>query len=324
MSRGRHRKPTNAARGLSRIAITGAAATSSVCLLSGAAQASDTGRDPATGSGTYTCDRAHLAFAACQPENLGQTVSYPHFDGARNPSSSRPPVSRPSPSTDWNAIAACESGGDWSTDTGNGYSGGLQFTPSTWAAFGGLSSAPRAASATRSEQIAVAEKVLKGQGIGAWPVCGKHGGGQGEPGASSGGTNGAGTIGAGDERGDTATPSGQAGPEIVAYARTFIGVPYVYGGTTRAGIDCSGLVQQVLRHAGADPPRTAAAQAAWAVRIPPSRARPGDLVFGVDGGIHHVGIYLGNDKMIDAPQPGTTVGVHTLYKDSTLFERVPS
>ncbi|MGW2461451.1 transglycosylase family protein [Streptomyces sp. NPDC001761] len=71
----------------------------------------------------------------------------------------------------WNKVAACESSGNWSINTGNGYYGGLQFTQSTWEAYGGTRFAPRADLATRAEQIAVAEKVLDGQGPGAWPVC---------------------------------------------------------------------------------------------------------------------------------------------------------
>ncbi|MEV0182643.1 transglycosylase family protein [Streptomyces sp. NPDC050625] len=71
----------------------------------------------------------------------------------------------------WNKVAACESSGNWSINTGNGYYGGLQFTASTWAAYGGTKYAPRADLATRDQQIAVAEKVLDGQGPGAWPVC---------------------------------------------------------------------------------------------------------------------------------------------------------
>ncbi|CAL9285085.1 transglycosylase family protein [Streptomyces sp. SudanB182_2057] len=71
----------------------------------------------------------------------------------------------------WNKVAACESSGDWSVNTGNGYYGGLQFTRSTWEAYGGTRYAPRADLAGRDEQIAVAEKVLDGQGPGAWPVC---------------------------------------------------------------------------------------------------------------------------------------------------------
>ncbi|MFJ9348571.1 transglycosylase family protein [Streptomyces sp. NPDC101237] len=71
----------------------------------------------------------------------------------------------------WDKVAACESSGDWGINTGNGYYGGLQFTQSTWEAYGGTRYAPRADLATRDQQIAVAEKVLGGQGPGAWPVC---------------------------------------------------------------------------------------------------------------------------------------------------------
>ncbi|QNS02953.1 transglycosylase family protein [Streptomyces xanthii] len=76
----------------------------------------------------------------------------------------------------WNKVAACESSGNWSINTGNGYYGGLQFTGSTWAAYGGTAYAPRADLATRDQQIAVAEKVLDGQGPGAWPVCSQRAG----------------------------------------------------------------------------------------------------------------------------------------------------
>jgi hypothetical protein len=72
----------------------------------------------------------------------------------------------------WDAVAACESGGNWSTATGNGYYGGLQFTMGTWRANGG-SGSPHQAS--KGEQIRVAENVLRSQGIGAWPVCGRRG-----------------------------------------------------------------------------------------------------------------------------------------------------
>ena len=69
----------------------------------------------------------------------------------------------------WDAVAACESGGDWSINTGNGYYGGLQFSQSTWEANGGSGSA---SNASKAEQIRVAENVLASQGAGAWPVCG--------------------------------------------------------------------------------------------------------------------------------------------------------
>jgi hypothetical protein len=72
----------------------------------------------------------------------------------------------------WDAIAACESGGNWGINTGNGYYGGLQFTMGTWRANGGQGSP---AGASREEQIRVAQNVLSRQGLGAWPVCGKRG-----------------------------------------------------------------------------------------------------------------------------------------------------
>jgi LysM repeat protein len=72
-------------------------------------------------------------------------------------------------STVWDKIAACESGGNWAINTGNGYYGGLQFTQQTWAGAGGLAYAPRADLATRDQQIAVASKLS----LGNWPVCGR-------------------------------------------------------------------------------------------------------------------------------------------------------
>ncbi|MFF4077845.1 peptidoglycan DD-metalloendopeptidase family protein [Streptomyces sp. NPDC001777] len=71
----------------------------------------------------------------------------------------------------WEKVAACESTGNWHINSGNGYFGGLQFTRSTWAAYGGTLYAPRADLATKDQQMAIAEKVLEGQGPGAWPGC---------------------------------------------------------------------------------------------------------------------------------------------------------
>lgn len=71
----------------------------------------------------------------------------------------------------WDTIAQCESGGNWAINTGNGYSGGLQFSPQTWTGHGGGQYAPTANGASREQQIAVAERVLASQGWGAWPSC---------------------------------------------------------------------------------------------------------------------------------------------------------
>ncbi|KRF04008.1 transglycosylase [Arthrobacter sp. Soil782] len=97
---------------------------------------------------------ARRGFAAAALVGVGITASA----GAANAA----------PASTWDALAQCESGGNWGINTGNGFSGGLQFTPSTWAGFGGQG-LPQDAS--RAEQIAVAERVLDGQGWGAWPAC---------------------------------------------------------------------------------------------------------------------------------------------------------
>ncbi|MEI7913192.1 MAG: transglycosylase family protein [Mycobacteriaceae bacterium] len=77
------------------------------------------------------------------------------------------------PDSEWDTVARCESSGNWAINTGNGYQGGLQFSPSTWLGYGGGAFASAAHLATRDQQIAIAEKVLAGQGRGAWPVCGR-------------------------------------------------------------------------------------------------------------------------------------------------------
>jgi len=85
-------------------------------------------------------------------------------------------ASSASASTVWDRVAACESSGNWSINTGNGYYGGLQFSDSTWDAFGGERYASTANRATKAQQITVAQKVLAAQGPGAWPTCGARAG----------------------------------------------------------------------------------------------------------------------------------------------------
>lgn len=89
---------------------------------------------------------------------------------------------------DWDDVAACESGGNWSSNTGNGYQGGLQFSDSTWDAMGGTEFAGSADQATREQQIIVAERTLAEQGWDAWPGCAAQlglSGGGGEPSSDS-------------------------------------------------------------------------------------------------------------------------------------------
>lgn len=75
------------------------------------------------------------------------------------------------PDSDWDRLAQCEAGGNWGINTGNGYHGGLQFSPRTWSGHGGGEFASTANQASREQQIVVAERVLESQGWGAWPSC---------------------------------------------------------------------------------------------------------------------------------------------------------
>src|ERR1700752_3864526 len=102
------------------------------------------------------------------------TVAKIPFTGAVLGGSSLALAAQASAASDaeWDQVARCESGGNWAINTGNGYQGGLQFTPGTWIGNGGGQYAPAAQLATKEQQIAVAERVLAHQGRGAWPVCG--------------------------------------------------------------------------------------------------------------------------------------------------------
>lgn len=97
-----------------------------------------------------------LAIAGIAVAGIGATVA---------------PAANAAPDSDWDRLAQCEAGGNWAINTGNGYHGGLQFSPSTWNAYGGQEFAPYAHQASREQQIAVGERVLAGQGWGAWPSC---------------------------------------------------------------------------------------------------------------------------------------------------------
>ncbi|HEY7429325.1 MAG TPA: transglycosylase family protein [Streptosporangiaceae bacterium] len=122
----------------------------------------------------------HAAMAAIpapppQPQPSSAPASSPSSSSSSGGSTSAPPPAGSASGVNWSAIAACESGGDWSINTGNGYYGGLQFTQGTWLAYGGGSYAPTANLASPSQQIAVAERVAADVGLSAWPVCGANG-----------------------------------------------------------------------------------------------------------------------------------------------------
>jgi LysM repeat protein len=130
-------------------------------------------RLPASGQVPAWMARAAQA-AIPAPPPVPAAVSIPQASPpAAAPVSTAAPAS--SGGANWSAIAACESGGNWSASTGNGFYGGLQFTEQTWLGYGGGQYASSANQATKAQQIAVAERVLAGQGIGAWPACGAGG-----------------------------------------------------------------------------------------------------------------------------------------------------
>jgi hypothetical protein len=113
--------------------------------------------------------RAEQAAARTAPPPASRSTS-----AATPAPAPRADVPAPATGRDWDAVAQCESGGNWSINTGNGYYGGLQFSASTWSGFGGGEFAPRADLATKNQQITVAERVLAKQGWGAWPTCGRN------------------------------------------------------------------------------------------------------------------------------------------------------
>jgi cell wall-associated NlpC family hydrolase len=103
---------------------------------------------------------------------------------------------------------------------------------------------------------------------------------------------------------------------IAGIAARYLGVPYVYGGASPAGFDCSGFVEYVYAQVGVSLPHSAAEQGRMGTRIPVSEAIAGDVVV-MDGG-SHVGIYVGGGRMIDAPEPGRVVSIDAIY-DSNYY-----
>ncbi len=119
-----------------------------------------------------------------------------------------------------------------------------------------------------------------------------------------------------------APAGGTTGAEVVASAEKYLGVPYVFGGTTTSGLDCSGLVQKAYGDLGISLPRVAADQAHAGTAVPSlDQAQPGDiLAFGDPA--HHVAIYLGNNMMIAAPEPGDHVKIQSVYETPSSIRRI--
>jgi len=122
--------------------------------------------------------------------------------------------------------------------------------------------------------------------------------------------------------GSTAGSGGVTGAQVVASAEKYLGVPYVFGGTTSSGLDCSGLVQKAYGDLGISLPRVAADQAHSGIPVASlAQAQPGDLLAFGDPA-YHVAIYLGDNKMIAAPEPGENVKIQDVYQTPTSIRRI--
>lgn len=118
-----------------------------------------------------------------------------------------------------------------------------------------------------------------------------------------------------------AAPGEPTGADLVTEARKYIGVPYVWGGATASGLDCSGLVKLSLSNLGVDIKRVARQQMTEGEPVASlDEALPGDLVVFNNG--THIGIYVGDGRMIDAPYPGRTVTERDVYETPTAIRRV--
>jgi cell wall-associated NlpC family hydrolase len=118
-----------------------------------------------------------------------------------------------------------------------------------------------------------------------------------------------------------AAPAGATGSDIVADAKKYLGVPYVFGGTDSSGMDCSGLVQRVFKDLGIDVPRLVSGQAKLGTEVPSlAEAQPGDLI--VTGGGEHILIYAGDHKVIHAPREGKNVSLVEAYMDDSEIDTI--
>jgi cell wall-associated NlpC family hydrolase len=116
--------------------------------------------------------------------------------------------------------------------------------------------------------------------------------------------------------------SGVNGSAVVADAEKYLGVPYVWGGESNSGLDCSGLVQKTFKDLGIDVPRIASDQQKVGQAVPSLKdAQPGDLLF-FGQPAYHVAIYMGNNKLIESPEPGKTVHITDVYQQPTSIRRI--
>lgn len=115
-----------------------------------------------------------------------------------------------------------------------------------------------------------------------------------------------------------APPAAANGNAILEVASRYVGVPYVYGGSTPAGFDCSGFTSYVYRQVGISLPRSSSAQGKMGTRVSRAEAKPGDLIW-TPG---HISIYAGGNQQIDAPRPGKTIQYRTIWQSNPVFIRI--
>ncbi len=120
------------------------------------------------------------------------------------------------------------------------------------------------------------------------------------------------------EQAEVNVPASAHGSTIISIASRYVGVPYVYGGTTPDGFDCSGFTSYVYAQVGISLPRTSSAQGSVGTKVPRSQAQPGDLIW-TPG---HISIYAGDNMQIDAPRPGKTIQFRQIWQSNPTFIRV--
>ena len=119
-----------------------------------------------------------------------------------------------------------------------------------------------------------------------------------------------------------AAPTTVTGADVVADAKQYLGIPYVWGGESTSGLDCSGLVQKTFGDLGISLPRVAADQAHAGTPVDSlADAQPGDLLF-FGNPAYHVAIYAGNNQLIESPEPGKTVHITDVYQTPTSIRRI--
>jgi hypothetical protein len=124
------------------------------------------------------------------------------------------------------------------------------------------------------------------------------------------------------QSGGASSAGADAGDAVVADAKKYLGVPYVWGGESRSGMDCSGLVQRTFADLGVKLPRTAAEQQQTGTPVASlADARSGDLLF-FGSPAYHVAIYAGDGKLVESPEPGKTVHVTSVYQTPTSIRRI--